>query len=108
MEKHESVIEKKEPATATIKRRDLGHESMPCTLRNYVEEKLSRAERYEVEEVDDCLVITGAKGTSKLKKPFVEKPFDADNHNICIYYPESMGGGRKQLFRKVKNSSSKF
>ncbi|KAE9590382.1 hypothetical protein Lal_00028141 [Lupinus albus] len=41
-------------------------------------------------------------------KPFVEKPIDADNHSIMIYYPSSAGGGMKELFRKVGNRSSDF
>ncbi|XP_050908825.1 inositol hexakisphosphate and diphosphoinositol-pentakisphosphate kinase VIP2 isoform X2 [Lathyrus oleraceus] len=41
-------------------------------------------------------------------KPFVEKPVDADNHSIMIYYPSSAGGGMKELFRKVGNRSSEF
>lgn len=43
-----------------------------------------------------------------MKKPLVEKPFDAENHEVNIYYPLSDGGGCKRLFRKVGNISSKF
>ncbi|KAK7322643.1 hypothetical protein VNO77_26032 [Canavalia gladiata] len=41
-------------------------------------------------------------------KPFMEKPVDADNHSIMIYYPSSAGGGMKELCRKVGNRSSEF
>ena len=38
----------------------------------------------------------------------MEKPIDADDHNIAIYYPTSAGGGCKKLFRKVGDRSSEF
>src|SRR3546814_8347699 len=43
-----------------------------------------------------------------LHKPFVEKPANADDHNVYIYYPMSAGGGSKRLFRKVGDRSSDF
>jgi len=56
------------------------------------------------EEGDDEIVVGGVE----LAKPFVEKPLDADDHNIWIYYPRSAGGGCQKLFRKVANKSSAF
>lgn len=57
-----------------------------------------------LEEFDDYIVING----TQINKPFVEKPVDADDHNIYIYYPLSAGGGSKRLFRKIKDRSSEF
>lgn len=50
------------------------------------------------------IVVNGVQ----LNKPFVEKPLDAEDHNIHIYYPMSAGGGSKHLFRKVQDRSSEF
>jgi len=58
----------------------------------------------KVEEHDDFIMI----GDHKLVKPFVEKPIDADDHQINIYYAKSDGGGCKSLFRKTNNISSSF
>jgi glutathione synthase/RimK-type ligase-like ATP-grasp enzyme len=58
----------------------------------------------QVQEFDDHIEINGVA----IHKPFVEKPCDADDHNIAIYYPTSAGGGCKKLFRKIGNRSSEF
>ena len=58
----------------------------------------------KVEENDDFIVIGG----HKLLKPFVQKPLDAEDHKINIYYPKGDGGGCKNLFRKTNNISSSF
>ncbi|EGG21620.1 hypothetical protein DFA_01506 [Cavenderia fasciculata] len=55
-------------------------------------------------EHDDYIECKG----ERIYKPFVEKPFDAEDHNICIYYPMSQGGGCRKLFRKVGDNSSCF
>lgn len=51
-------------------------------------------------ETDDLLEINGIA----FHKPFVEKPIDAENHNIYIYFPSDYGGGAQRLFRKVGTS----
>jgi len=48
-------------------------------------------------ETEDSIEINGQLHL----KPFVEKPIDAEDHNIYIYFPQAAGGGSTRLFRKV-------
>eukprot|EP01105_Mastigella_eilhardi_P001210 TRINITY_DN1149_c0_g1_i1.p1 TRINITY_DN1149_c0_g1~~TRINITY_DN1149_c0_g1_i1.p1 ORF type:complete len:826 (-),score=234.40 TRINITY_DN1149_c0_g1_i1:59-2536(-) len=54
-----------------------------------------------LQETEDHIVVNGRE----IKKPFVEKPIFAEDHNIAIYY---LGGGCKRLFRKIQDRSSRF
>ena len=56
----------------------------------------------QVIEEDDQIIIND----KVFKKPFVEKPLDAENHNVTIYFQSSAGGGCQKLFRKVSCSCS--
>jgi hypothetical protein len=47
----------------------------------------------EVQEFDDHIEVNGMT----IHKPFVEKPVNAEDHNIAIYYPTSAGGGCKKV-----------
>lgn len=55
-------------------------------------------------EEEDFVELNGVR----INKPFVEKPASGEDHNIHIYYPHSMGGGVKRLFRKVDNRSADY
>lgn len=56
----------------------------------------------ELVEHNDHIEVNGMV----FNKPFVEKPLSAEDHNVYIYYPSSVGGGSQRLFRKINNRSS--
>ncbi len=60
------------------------------------------------ESVEQLDADTIRVGNQLLTKPFVEKPFDGENHNIWIYYSDKQGGGVRKLFRKIANKSSEY
>ncbi|XP_052802088.1 inositol hexakisphosphate and diphosphoinositol-pentakisphosphate kinase 2-like isoform X5 [Mya arenaria] len=61
-------------------------------------------EKGEFEENDDAIEVNGVS----FQRPFVEKPVDAEDHNIYIYFPTSAGGGCQRLFRKIGSRSSMY
>lgn len=52
-----------------------------------------------------CFKATGAM---LLKKPFVEKPCSAEDHNVYVYFSAPDGGGCQRIFRKSKDRSSEY
>lgn len=57
--------------------------------------------------VGDVLVVRNACGkvVARMEKPFVEKPVNADDHDVYVYY---VGGGVRRLFRKRCGRSSEL
>ncbi|CAN0157723.1 unnamed protein product, partial [Ectocarpus sp. 12 AP-2014] len=76
-------------------------ESVYASRDGYGGQKL---EELDIVEADDYIQVNSVT----VHKPFVEKPVDAENHNVYIYYPMSAGGGSKRLFRKIEDRSSEF
>lgn len=70
------------------------------------EELLFEDDEVMLKEYEDFIMING----EKLNKPFVEKPVNAENHEIKIYYSSltPCGSGYNVLFRKTNNLSGQF
>ncbi|GAM19054.1 hypothetical protein SAMD00019534_022290 [Acytostelium subglobosum LB1] len=81
----------------------LEQNSIPAPRKIYIERGDTATPTRYIEH-EDYVEADGVR----IYKPFVEKPFDAEDHNINIYYPMSQGGGCRRLFRKVENNSSSF
>lgn len=60
----------------------------------------------ELKEFNDSIEVNGMV----FNKPFVEKPVSAEDHNVYLYFPSTVGAGSQQIFRKVsefdKNAQS--
>lgn len=59
---------------------------------------------FEFTETEDSIEVAG----DVFQKPFVEKPVDAEDHNVYIYFPVAAGGGSQRLFRKIGARSSVY
>lgn len=106
-------LEEKEKESCREKDNNLSRNYSACSVEVKSEEEeknqdnnINREDEIEKEliEYDDSIEFKGMK----LTRPFVEKPCNGDDHNIYIYYPPSLGGGHKRLFRKTKNLSSLY
>lgn len=70
------------------------------------DELLYQDPELDFKEYEDYIVFNG----EKMNKPFVEKPVNAEDHEIKVYYSSlnPCGSGYNVLFRKTDNHSGTF
>ena len=70
------------------------------------DELLFEDDDLNLQEYEDYIMIDG----QRLQKPFVEKPVNAEDHEIKIYYSSlnPCGSGYNVLFRKTANLAGQF
>ena len=54
--------------------------------------------------MEDAIKVDGVI----MRKPFVMKPLDAEDHNIYVFFSIHDGGGAQHLYRKKKDTASSF
>ncbi|RUS15211.1 inositol hexakisphosphate kinase/inositol pyrophosphate synthase [Endogone sp. FLAS-F59071] len=89
------------PRRLTISRDGGPHvndEARAKVLRNIGIDVCAPVPEEEFVVVDQDTISVGGK---IMKKPFVEKPVDGEDHRIHIYYDTTRGGGSRKLFRKT-------
>lgn len=72
------------------------YERTGMDIHRVLEKYMKNTTDYSISE--DGIEVEG----TTLKKTFLEKPVDSEDHNINIYYSREQGGGGRRLFRKVK------
>eukprot|EP00929_Paragymnodinium_shiwhaense_P112030 TRINITY_DN80281_c0_g1_i1.p1 TRINITY_DN80281_c0_g1~~TRINITY_DN80281_c0_g1_i1.p1 ORF type:complete len:1126 (+),score=268.93 TRINITY_DN80281_c0_g1_i1:143-3520(+) len=100
----QKVLQDRRKVYALLAENGILHPPSVTVERDQVTNELMGAAKHSFVEGEDFIEVGG----TRINKPFVEKPLDADDHDICIYYPSGSGGGRKKLFRKVGDQSSSY